>query len=344
MTGTEALRHFDLSVLLTPTKSGGNLTASLDSLSRHFDGRISAEIVVVVPRLRRDIPFERCISDLRDRGLYVTVLEVAVQAPNAVPKWRAMAFRQASGRVCVFLEDNALVEPGWWEAWDRLADRDDWTVATGVVLPDRDRLNYSALGVFFCEYGLFVPASDQGRAVPLKRVAGNHWAVHHEKVIPNEPVLEIDEHTWTHRYVPDGQKPKWNFEASVTCFRTVGPREAIGERARQGFRFGRDEARSSRAFRKLKMIHGGPAIVLVQLARLTFVVAMRRNQRGSLVRSLPWTILLLKAWSFSEWAGWCCGSAEALFHANLKNRADHSGQAAKDKRSIECRVVKAHHD
>lgn len=333
---------FRFSVLVTPTKSGGSLHKALGSLARDPYDFQGIELVVVVPEDRHDRHLETLADRLRSLGLSVQFRAVAAGGAADVPAWRAIAFAAARGMVRVFLEDNATIEKGWWRAWDEFASRDDWTIATGSVVADESALSRAAIGVFFCEYGLFVPKNGHGSPLPLKRVAGNHWAVHSGRLNLAAQEHEIDEHVWTHRHVAQGQKPARNDQAVVCCRRAVGGVEAIVERARQGFRFGRDECRRARVLRRIKMIHGGPAIVVVQFVRLVGVVAIRRSHRRLLIRSLPWTIALLKAWSFAEWAGWYYGSLESLFHANLKNRAEHGGKSTKGSAAVQGRIVKAH--
>lgn len=335
--GTAGVR---LSVLVTPTKSGGSLVRALRSLAAEGIDSPSAEIVIVMPSDQPLGGIQVQAERLRALGLPVQLLATEPGGAAEVPRWRALAFAAARGRVRVFLEDNATIEPGWWQAWNDLASRDHWTIATGTVIADESALNRVSTGVFFCEYGLFVPHRGRGRAMPLKRVAGNHWAVHCERIELAGAVHEIDEHTWTHRFVPGGKKPVWNERAAVRCRREVGGVEAVLERARQGFRFGRDECRRARPMRRVKMVHAGHAIVLVQLARLLAVVSIRRSHRGLLFRSLPWTFALLKAWSFSEWAGWCYGAFESLFQANLKYRAERGGERPEWPGTAQGRVVK----
>lgn len=340
--GTRPEFPFRLSALVTPTKSGGSLHKVLGSLARDSYDFQGIELVVVVPEDRYDRHLETLAVRLRSQGLCVQLRIVAPGGAADVPAWRAIAFGACRGMVRVFLEDNATIEKGWWRAWDEFASRDDWTIATGTVVADDFALSRAAIGVFFCEYGLFVPKNGHGSPLPLKRVAGNHWAVHCGRMGMPNAEAEIDEHVWTHRLVAPGQKPARNDQAVVCCRREVGGVEAIVERARQGFRFGRDECRRARVLRRIKMVHGGHAIVVVQFVRLLGVVAIRRSHRRLLVRSLPWTIALLKAWSFAEWAGWCYGSVESLFHANLQNRTEPGGEGPKGSGTLQGRIVKAH--
>jgi hypothetical protein len=329
-----------LSVLVTPTKSGGDITRTLDSLADQGRFLTGTEIIVIVPEDRSTGSIDRSAERLRGRGAFVRLVPAAPGGASQVPAWRAMAFNESKGRVCVFLEDNAAIEPGWHEAWNEMAERDDWTIATGYVTADEPGWSLVSLGVFFCEYGFFVPRSENGQSVPLFRVAGNHWAVNRSRLPDTFHPHEIDEHVWTHRFVSSGQKPAHNEQAIVRCRREIGAIEAVSERAVQGYRFGRDESLRARPVRRLKMIACGPAIVLVQFVRLAGVVALRRSHRLMLARSSHWTVGLLMAWSYSEWAGWCIGSLRMFFQTNLKNRAEGCGESPEWRGPIEHHVVK----
>ena len=135
-------------------------------------------------------------------------------------------------------------------------------------------------------------------------------------------------------------KPHWNEHAGVKCNREIGLKEAFLERARQGFHFGRVEAINSGWIRRLKMVHAGPGILVVQMARLCYVVAQRRSQTGVFLKNLPWTFLLIKTWSLAEWAGWGAGSARSLFYRKPQNRAKQARQGTKQAALTQAEVVK----
>lgn len=322
--------QFDLSVLVTPTKSGGSLCKLVGSLLRHLTDYATTQIVVVVPESQKSERLFSLISELQSRGAGLVVIPVDQQKPSDVPNWRALAYQKARGRICVFIEDNAVVENGWSEAWRDSCNQTDWTIASGLVRPDSDRMSKIAAGVFFCEYGLFMPAEYDRQIHPLNRVAGNHWAVNRQYVSFERSFNEIDEHDWVQKYASKSSKPFWNESAFVKCNREIKLKEAIVERARQGFQYGRGQAIKAGWFRRAKMIHGGPGIIAIQLGRLFYVIAQRRSQVRLFATSLPWTIGLIKTWSLAEWAGWTVGSMESLFYRNLQNRTKNQGQIAYD--------------
>lgn len=321
---------FEISALLTPTKSGGSLCTLLGSLLRDYSPEIKAQLVVVVPENQKTDVLYRKLIEFHKSGVTVKFILVPEHKATDVPQWRAMAWEAALGRTAVFLEDNAVVEPGWWAGWLESARQEEWTISTGLVNADTERLTRTSTGVFFCEYGLFVPAARHRHIRHLKRVAGNHWAVRRDKIENNEPMENsIDEFEWVKRHCSLLHKPHWNERARVKCNREIGLKEAFVERARQGFHFGRVEAINAGWFRRLKMLHGGPAIVAVQMARLTFVIAQRRSHLGLFLKSLPWTLFLIKTWSLAEWAGWGVGSVEPFFKRDLKHRAKKQRESTK---------------
>lgn len=330
----------EISVLVTPTKSGGSLTTLLGSLLRDYQPGIRAQLVVVVPENQKSDALYQKLRKIKNQGIALKVIPVDDQRPMDVPQWRAMAFRAATGRTAVFLEDNAIVEPGWWQGWLGCVERGDWSIATGLVRPDLERLTRVGVGVFFCEYGPFIPASASGVLRPLKRVSGNHWAVRRDKIAYDPAETSIDEFEWVKQNCHFLHKPHWNHNAGVKCNREIGLKEAFLERARQGFHFGRVEAIHSGWLRRLKMVHAGPGILVVQMARLCYVIAQRRSQTGVFLKHLPWTFFLIKTWSLAEWAGWGAGSVSSLVNRKPKHGAKKAGQAAKQPAIAKAEIIK----
>ncbi|MEI7922225.1 MAG: hypothetical protein WCJ40_09980 [Planctomycetota bacterium] len=318
--------QYDLSVLITPTKSGGSLSKLAASLLRHFKATHSIQIVVVVPEKQRNDSLYKHLKELKSEVASLTLIPVDEDQKSDVPHWRALAFQASRGRIAVFLEDNAVIEPGWWEAWQNCCNTNDWTIASGLVRPDSERLSRTESAVFFCEYGLFLPTSTGRKIKPLHRVAGNHWAVNRQKVSVGNQIESIDEHDWVHQFTSRAQLPFWNENAIVKCNRQIGLKEALAERAMQGFRYGRGESIKSGWFRRLKMIHAGIAITGIQLARLFRVVAQRRMELRLWIRALPLTIAMIHTWSLAEWAGWCMGAVAVVFHRNLQDRTKKASE------------------
>jgi hypothetical protein len=314
---------FEISVLLTPTKSGGSLCSTLNSLYRDWCDAIQAQLVVVIPPEQDQPALNAILFRIEALGIHVTVYRLDSDHTQDVPHWRALAFAQSSGRTCIFLEDNTIVESGWWRAWLNWArTKTDKPIATGLVNPDIKSNTYTETGVFYCEYGPFISAHGSGGIVPLKRVAGNHWAVRRESIsIEIQPSI-IDEHDWVHRYLKRNQKPDWNQDAVVLSYRKISNLEAFRERARQGYRFGKDQAVTARATRKILMIASGSMIVFVQLSRLLGVVIQRNHKVSFFCKILPTTGLLLLSWSLAEWCGWIAGSVASQLQSQFKNRTE----------------------
>lgn len=329
-----------LSVLVTPTKSGGSLCALLGSLLRWFDHVLPTQIVVVLPDDQDSLVLQQRLAELSAFKIEILLIRVEEHQPQDVAYWRGLAFAQAKHETAVFLEDNAIVESGWWQAWRGWAGADAASpLASGLVVPDLERLGWAETGVFYCEYGSFLPSGHQSAIKPLRRVAGNHWAV--RRNLLNLPALpaEIDEHDWVQQYSAR-HKPDWVTGARVRSYRSIGTIPAFLERGRQGYAYGYAAARKSGWLRRLKMIHGGPAILLVQFGRLTGVVLQRRYYVKTFMKTIPVTFFLLKTWSLAEWAGWISGSIASPLDRKKQNRAENPGNEAEKQGISQSRVVR----
>lgn len=314
---------FEISVLLTPTKSGGSLCSTLNSLYLDWCGGIKAQLVVVIPPEQDQPALNAILFKIEALGIHVKAHRLNSSQFQDVPHWRALAFAQSSGRTCIFLEDNTFVESGWWQAWLNWAStKTAQTIATGLVNPDIKSNNYTETGVFYCEYGPFISAQSSGKINSLKRVAGNHWAVRRDSLLFETQPEKIDEHDWVHRYLKRNQNPDWNQDAVVLSYRKISRLEAFRERARQGYGFGKDQAETTCATRKALMIALGSMIVFVQLGRLFIVLIERGYKFSFFCKLLPTTGLLLLSWSLAEWCGWIAGSVALQLQSHLKNRPE----------------------
>lgn len=330
-----------LSVLVTPTKSGGSLCALLGSLLRWFDRVLPTQIVVVLPDDQDSLVLQQRLAELSACRIEILLIRVEEHQPQDVAFWRGLAFAQVKYETAVFLEDNAIIESGWWQAWREWAGAGGASpLASGLVVPDLERLGWAETGVFYCEYGPFLPSEQQRAIKPLRRVAGNHWAVRRNLLnLPKAPE-EIDEHDWVQQFSARRQKPDWVTSARVRSYRSIGTIPAFLERGRQGFAYGYAAARKSGWLQRIKMIHGGPAIVLVQFARLSGVMLQRRYRVKTFLKTLPVTFFLLKTWSLAEWAGWISGSIASPLDRQKQNRAEAPGHEAEKPGNSQSRVIR----
>lgn len=330
-----------VSVLVTPTKSGGSLCALMGSLLRFFDHILPTQMVVVVPDEQDSLVLQQHLADLSACGIDICLIRVDEHQAGDVARWRALAWAHAKHNTAVFVEDNAVIEPGWWQAWRGWALAETASpLASGIVLPDVERLGWVETGVFYCEYGPFIPVAQNGWGWPLRRVAGNHWAVRRDLIAIDQKPASIDEHDWVQRFSAKGRKPDWVTEARVRSYRSIRAGSAFMERGRQGFAYGFGSARKSGWVRRVQMVHGGPAIVLVQLGRLSVVVLTRRYRLKTFLKTLPVTFLLLKTWSLAEWAGWISGTFFAPFYLNKQDRTEQQSHQAEESAGLQSRVIR----
>jgi hypothetical protein len=207
--------------------------------------------------------------------------------------------------VVVFTEDSCLFGPGWAEAWVAAFGDPRVRAATGPVAP---AMGDAAVdwAVFFCEYAPFLPRRGKNSG-PATRLAGNNFAVRRCADVGGGGVLEGPEiHETDVARAPAGVGGGLvRVEAArAGHVRRYSPREAIGDRLRFGHAYGRLRARSWSPMARLAGSFAGPAILLVQAARLSALVLARRRHVGTFVAVLPITLGLLSAWSVGEWLGW----------------------------------------
>lgn len=332
----------ELSVLVTPTKSGGNLRKTLSSLIANWNWACSAEVVVVLPPQECPPDFNHLKRQFIQNGLKLILIHPDELKSDDAPILRGLAFSQSHGKTLVFLEDNTIIGDNWWTAWrDWSVSGSESVIASGLAEPDFQKMNLVESGVFYCEYGYFIPTGS-ATIRPLKRVSGNHWAVRKTKIGFDLNRTAIDEHDWVHRILKNEEKPEWNFAAKVWSSRRISLKEAFSERARQGFQYGRLQAMGCSCARCLKMMALGWAISLIHLARLIHVSFQRKYRLDRFLITLPFTVLLTSGWSLAEWAGWFSGFGQVFFNFKFKNRTKNAGEPAKRQRPHQKRIVNSH--
>jgi hypothetical protein len=274
------LNEPSLSVVIAATDSARAVTGTVASLlSGHDPDRLEI-LVVAAPeqiRPRDDLPRVRWIASEPGAG---------------VPRLRRHGLDQAHAPVVVFTEDSCRFGPEWAEGWIVAFDDPAVVAATGTVEPSMGDRAWD-WAVFFCEYAPFLA----GRSP--ERLAGNHFGIRRSirDLIDGD---EIDETA-----VPGAVSGAIRIvPAHTEHVRNYALREAIGDRLRFGFAFGRLRARGQSFPLRAAAWLAGPAILAVQAARLTGIVLRLGRFMDRYVEILPLTLALLTAWSVGEWLGW----------------------------------------
>ena len=228
---------------------------------------------------------------------------------TGVPRLRRLGLDRARGGVVAFTEDSCVFGPGWAGAW--LAAFADPRVgaATGPVVPSMgdDPVDWA---VFFCEYAPFLPASGPTR-VP-GRLAGNNFAVRRSRAgrVVGDEVHESE----VYRAFAASPGAVVVADADAGHVRRYGLAEAVRDRLRFGFGYGRARASTLPPALRPLGLAVGPVVLAAQLGRLLVHVGRRRGVYEPFAASLPATLALLTAWSVGEWVGW----ASALRPASRK--------------------------
>ena len=130
-------------------------------------GRSSIEVIVASPSGRG---FESVASEFAG----TTVVPLPSEA--TVPVLRAAGLARASGDVVAFLEDHAMVAPGWADALREAFGEPGVRAAGGPVA---QASGHSTLdwGAYLFDYGRFMPPADAG---PVRELSGLNMALARE--------------------------------------------------------------------------------------------------------------------------------------------------------------------
>lgn len=301
-----------LSVVIAATDSPEAIDRSLQALEGQGAGRI--EVIVVAAEAPRSTPDP-------------PVLWITAPPGSGVPRLRRLGLEASRGRVVAFLEDSCLVLNGWAEAW-LSAFEDPALVAASGVVEHADEASTLDWAVVFCEYAPFLPPIPKGAS---NRLAGNNFAVLRETALRASDD-EVHETALLAvfcrvrcadrglRFGMSGDGPHSGPDKTLgrTCIRSVeaarvrhvrrfGWREALTDRFRFGFEFGRLRTIGASPIIRWSGLVAGPAIFASQVGRLSRTILRNHRYPGRFVGALPITLALLASWSLGEWLGWCLG-------------------------------------
>jgi hypothetical protein len=280
-----------LSVIVAATDSAEAVAGCLASLAvDSASGRI--EVVVAADRAR--IPR---IDDLEG------VHWVPAEPGAGVPRLRRLGLEQARGDIVAFTEDSCRFDPGWADAWIDAFDDPEVQAATGPV-EHADGGSTVDWAVFFCEYSPFL--SPNQRESP-SRLAGNNFAARRLGIDSDVNGAEIHESIIYHQMIKQHGRIIQVGAARAWHVRRFTLSEAVRDRVRFGWEFGRLRAATGRPGLRPLVVLAGPAILASQVVRLSWTLLVKRRHLGRFVQALPITLALLTAWSAAEWLGWLTG-------------------------------------
>ena len=175
-------------------------------------------------------------------------------------------------------------------------------------------------------YGRIAPARGGAVSSAITRLAGNNFAVRREILAGDD--RDVHESEVAARIRSFGRASVEVSGATVRYERGHGLREAVGDRVRFGFGFGRLCAGSSTPTRRLLRIVLGPGILVSQVGRLLRTLVKKRQGGAMLLRSGPVVLGLLTAWSAAEWLGWLVGPSRTSDAGQARKSSPRAGRHA----------------
>jgi hypothetical protein len=284
-----------LSVVIVASDSAAAVLRALAALEpQRGAGRV--EVIVAAARDRLAVPPAAGLGHVR----------WVIAAPGtSVPRLRRLGLDCAVAPVVAFTEDSCVFGPGWAEGWVAAFDNPSVLGATGPVEPAMGE-RAADWAVFLCEYAPFLardgPGAGAGAGAPA-RLAGNNFAV-------RRCALDaLDRHEIHETEIAAALAGRAGGLVAVAAARVghvrrYALREAIGDRLRFGYDYGRLRAGRWPRGVRLAGLCAGPLILGVQAARLTATLIVRHGHLGRFLEVLPVTVGLLSAWSVGEWLGW----------------------------------------
>jgi hypothetical protein len=276
-----------LTVVVAGSRAGGPAAAFFDVLAADL-ARGDVEVVLATARADAGVA--------PPAGVRVLRLPVG----TSVPRLRAAGFRAARAPLVALTEDFCVPTAGWVAAL-RAAHAAGVVAAVGGPIR---RFHGRAVdwALTFCEYGRFFAA---GVAGPVHELPGANVCYAAARLtaalggIPDD-FQEVEVHA---RLLRAGEVLLWQPAAVV---HDVNERPFLGASAgmfHHGRLFGGRRVAGAGAVARLKRVVLAPLVPLVLGVRIARG-ALRSGHAGPLLRSLPFTGVLLVAWAVGE----ACGS------------------------------------
>lgn len=223
--------------------------------------------------------------------------------PSAlVPQLWGLAMERACGELVAVTTAHCVPDPGWLQAIEAAAERDQRAAAIGGPVDGPAGSGPRAWAIYFVRYSAWMPPVRSGM---VEEIAGDN-AVYRSVAL---------ERAWTdraagfwetlvHRSLREkGEMLAMDDSLRVRSASSESTRQFLVARFRHGMHYGSTRAVSSRAERLLRL-GTGPLVAPLMLFRIFRRVASRRP--GWLLRAasaLPHMALFATAWALGEMAG-----------------------------------------
>ncbi len=256
--------------------------ADVERLKQRF-----GQVLWVVPHPGANVPQMRCLGTAHSRGAVVALLEDDCVAERT---WSAAVLRAHEGRAAAV---GGAVEPG------EFATALDWAA-------------------YFSEYSRFMLPLQHGpaRTLPGTNVSYKRSLLEDWGRTPGgqghfgaEGLYEAFFHDTLRRA---GEVLIADPSLVVRNSNTWRPQRAISSRFHHARGFAGMRVARQYLLRRWLFLSVAVLLPLVQTARITREVAMRRRHVGRFLRALPWVMVLAVAWSTGEFVGYLLGPGASL--------------------------------
>lgn len=285
---------------------------------------VAADLTVVVVALNAPDLLPRCLEALEalaDSGLEVCVVRhwgpagepeailasrfpqvrwLSAPVDTTVPVMRSIGIGAATGRLVALLEDDCLVQPGWADAVRR-AHAGPAAAVGGAVEPGEYRHGRD-WGVYFCEYGRFMPPVPETDTTDL---AGMNVAYKRDELAGHESDPDGFRDVFVHwAWASQGRTLRSSTTFVVRNVNSWRGRHVTSLPYHHGRAFAGARFAGAGLGRRLAFATAA-AVVLpgLKTVRLAAIVAGRRRHIGRFVVALPWVVLFNTAWTCGEVVG-----------------------------------------
>ncbi len=284
-----------LTVIVASQNTPAQLRACLDSLR----GQTSPVQLIVA-----DSSADNTAVAITQSYPNIQFIHQPVPAPAA--QLHAIALPHADGDVVVFTEAICTFAPEWATAVLKVHDEDETPAIGGAIAPAPD-LRPSDLGLFWVDYGRFLPPLNGG---PTRDLPGLNLTFKREPLLAaiEQNGINMADLSWKttvlRRFAVDEQTPQLTPDIHAIYHRRASKGEILRRQWRHGRCFGGRRAVNAPPLRRPLIALFGwfliPALMKLQFWR---DVRPKIQARPDFWLTLPHVVRAILAWSAGEWWG-----------------------------------------